>query len=98
MTENEKKPEKVFFTHDGYIGSAADCFIKRKEPLTQEEAESMFEIDYWMPDCKYVVAFLEHNREYQYVGSSDDAHDWGWGMELDEFEEIECPQVDDSND
>ena len=91
--------EKVYFIHRGYMGSGADFFIKGIKPVTtEEEAREVEDIDYYMPDCRYVKAFLEAHPEYVYIGSSDDMHALGggaWGMGFDGYEAVKCPVLKD---
>lgn len=85
------KSEKVYFIHEGGIGKAADFFIRRDEPISDSEAEEIG-IDYRV-DCRYVTAFLEQNIGYQYLGSTDNMHVWGWGSDFEGFTEVPAPEV-----
>ncbi len=84
---------KVYFIHEGGTGMAADFFIEGIQPISsRKEAEKVTNIDYYMPVCKYVKEFLKEHPEYVYVGSTDNMHTWGWGMNFDGYEEVECPE------
>ena len=86
------KAERIYFIHPGGFGLAADFFLKRKEPLSEKEAEK-YHIDYFMADCRYVKKFLEEYPKYVYLSSTDDAHANGWGMSCDGFEKVKCPKI-----
>ena len=83
-----RKPAKVYIIHGGGLGQSADCFIKTKRKITENNAYD-YGIDYYMSDCEYVQKFLRKNPEYQYVGSTDDQHVNGWGMDLSKWEKVE---------
>jgi hypothetical protein len=88
-------PKKVYFIHEGGFGaSAADVFVKGiKKIETEKEAYKRYDIDYYMPDCKYVSAFLKEHPEYVYVGSTDNMHERGWGMNLDRYTLVQPPKL-----
>ena len=85
----------MFFIHTGGIGLSADCFIKTKKKITEENAYDEYGIDYYIKSCPYVIKFLESNPDYQYVGSTDNMHMFGdgWGMDLSGWTEIPCPII-----
>ena len=87
MTEKRK----VYFIHGGGMGLLADCFIKIKKKITEDNAYD-YGIDYYMPDCPYVKKFLEKNPDYEYVGSTDNLHMYGdgdgWGMDLSKWTRV----------
>ena len=87
--------DKVYFTHGGGIGEAADFFIRGISPInTEEEARQITEIDYYMPDCEYVEKFVEEHPDYVYVGSTDNMHTWGWGMSFEGYTKVDCPKLE----
>ena len=84
--------DKVYFTHSAYIGKAADFFVRGKSP---EEIKSILQIaDYFLSDCDYVVEFLKKNPEYSYVGSTDNMHSYGWGMDFEGYAAVGCPKLE----
>lgn len=97
--KGESMEERVYFIHKAAgFGLAADFFIKGISPInSEEEAEKIASIDYYMPDCAYVEEFLKKNPDYVYVGSTDNMHYGGWAMSFDGYEEVECPEVRGSN-
>ncbi|MDG7037039.1 MAG: hypothetical protein JRM72_06625 [Nitrososphaerota archaeon] len=100
--------KKVYFIHTGYGGIlSADFFVRGIKPLKDgEEAERRYNVDYYIPDCQYVRAFLKGHHGYVYIGSSDNAHtiDYrtkglsnlrnNWGMSFDGYKQVECPALD----
>ena len=90
----DEKHKKIYFIHGGGAGLSADCFIKTKKKITEDNAYD-YGIDYYLPDCRYVKKFLEKNTEYQYVGSTDDQHmnEDGWGMDLSEWKLVDSPTL-----
>ena len=83
-------PDKVYFIH-GLYGQSADFFIRRKHPISDNEAEEIG-IDY-RTECIYVTEFLKQNNNYQYLGSTDNLHYDGWGMNFEGFTEVPAPEV-----
>ena len=87
--------EKVYFIHEGGMGLAADFFIKGIKPVsTEEEASEIEHIDYYMPGCEYVKQYLKEHPDFVYIGSTDNMHmfgDDGWGMDFDDYAEVDCP-------
>lgn len=92
--KDESMKERVYFTHKGgpKNSSAADFFIKGISPINSEkEAERIAHTDYYIPDCTHVREFLRNNPEYVYVGSTDNVHDFGWGMNFDGYKKVATP-------
>ena len=85
-------PRRVYFIHSGNLsgGLAADFFIRRKRPVSEDEAEA-FGVDYRQPDCPYVKQFLLLHPDYQLLGSTDNQHLAGWGMGFEGFSRIDAP-------
>lgn len=95
---NKKVEDKVYFVHGGAMGKAADFFIKGIPPInSEEEAEKVERIDYYMPDCGYVEEFLKEHPEYVYVGSTDNMHIGGWGMNFEGYKKVNAPLDKDNN-
>lgn len=86
------KAKKVYFIHPGGVSAAADLFILRKKPISDKEAEKIG-IDYRQKRCPYVKAFLREHPEYQFLGSSDNAHAYGWGVVFDGFTLVPPPKL-----
>ena len=97
---NKKVEDKVYFVHRGSIGGmAADFFIKGISPINSEEdAEKIEFIDYYMPDCEYVKEFLKGHPDYVYVCSTDNMHRNGWGMSFEGYKKIDAPLDNDNKE
>ena len=94
-----KKMEMVYIEHAGGTAGrkrvkAVDRFVRSASDLTKEECDKAYKIDYYMPDCRYVMRFLEIHPEYKYVGSTDSGHGFGYAMNLDRFKKVHTPEVD----
>lgn len=83
--------EKVYIIHGGGLATAADFFVKRVESLNEEEED--YWMDYKMENCEYVQKFLEEHPDFKYVGSSDDMHYDGWGVDFEGWTEVDCPKL-----
>ena len=95
MGMGNEMEERVYFTHGGRIGKAADFFIRGISPInTEEEAIQVAEIDYYLPDCEYVKEFLKGHPDYVYVGSTDNMHRNGWGMSFEGYAAVGCPKLE----
>lgn len=95
----KKMEEMVYIEHAGGTAGrkrvkAVDCFVRSEADLTKEECDKACRIDYYMPDCRFVVRFLELHPEYKYVGSTDSGHGFGYAMNLDRFKKVKLPEVD----
>ena len=90
-----KMEKKVYIEHKGGKEriKAVDCFVRSEGELTKEECEKTYRIDYYMPDCRFVVKFLEINPDYKYVGSTDSAHTHGYAMNLDGWKKVDAPSL-----
>ena len=84
---------KIYFLHDAPAGLGADFFLKRKRPVSEKEREEKYNVDYTIAGCPYVKEFVKQHPEYVYLGSTDNAHVWGWGMSFDGFKKVECPEI-----
>lgn len=79
--------KRVYFTHEGGIGFAADFFVKKYD-------NTDYGYDYYMSDCEYVLKFLEDNPNFKYIGSTDNNHSYGWGMSFKDFHKVDKPKLE----
>ncbi len=92
--------DRVYFIHESGIhivldGRAinvlgADFFVKSELAKQYDEGWS----DYLVEDCPYVKAFLKEHPDYKYIGSTDNIHADGWGVNFDGFTKVDCPKVE----
>ncbi len=87
-----EEAEKVYIIHGGGFALSADFFVKRTEELVKEYDGSSW-VDYPVEDCPYVEKFLEEHPDFMYVGSSDNAHSWGWGVDFDGWTKVDRPKL-----
>ncbi len=92
--------DKVYFIHGSNLiifGEnifGADFFVKKE--LADQYGEGW--ADYIVEDCPYVKAFLKEHPDYVYVGSTDNGHPSGWGMDFEDFTEVKRPKIDNDYD
>ena len=92
---NKKVEDRVYFIHGKSNVKSADFLIKGIRSInSEEEAEKIARIDYYMPECDYVQEFLKEHPEYVYIGGTDNMHVGGWGMSFKGYKKIECPSLD----
>jgi phage FluMu protein Com len=84
--------DKVYFIHKGTKRPEADFFDKG---IKKEDVRGY--IDYFIPDCKYVKAFLQLHPEYTYVGSTDNMYYKGRETPFGGYEEVRCPSLKEVN-